>query len=712
MDSGDSPTDRVYVVTNESYIRNTASPRGFSPVDSVSFTILPGAVNIGKVEILTRYTAGSARLTLEITDVNGKRLLRTKASDAAHDGYTVFEFFPVIHLRMAETLEQNLLKLTVSSQTAGGGVLVNRSRRRQGFDVEGGGMVVCRVYTRLDALYMHWLVNNAPTEEELAGQRAAVFARMPKVSVISPLYNTPEPLLREMIQSVTDQTYANWELCLADGSTDGADRRAIAESYGDTRIRYEKLEKNEGISGNSNHAIGMSTGEYIALLDHDDTITSHALYRSVETINRCSDCDFIYSDEDKLSADGKRRFSPFFKPDFSPDMLNAFNYITHFTVIKKSLLDQIGLFQGEYNGAQDYDLFLRATEAARRVCHIDDVLYNWRVIETSTAFSSESKSYTAEAGKAALEASIARRGVGAHAEMGVLPNYYRVAYDIPDPRPLISVMIPNHNEKAALKTCLDSIRRKSSYPNYEILIVENNSTQPALLRYYESLQNDPRVRVIGWHHPFNFSALNNFAASQAKGELLLFMNNDMSVISPDWLEQMAMHALRPEIGEVGAKLLYPDNTLQHGGIVLRIGGIAGHSHKFIDAAEVGAFARMAIVHNVSAVTGACAMMRKSVFERAGGFDERFTVAYNDVDLGLKIGALGLRNLWTPYAQLYHYESRTRGYEDTQDKKKRLAEEAALWLSKWEAAYPSDPYYSRNLTLVYEDHSISPDRVER
>ncbi len=704
MDSGDVPGGRVYIITNESYIRDITHPAGFAAEQSVAFSLVPGALNVARLDILTQNSGGGS-LTLEIFDTQNQSLLEKTVENVANGGYTEIDFLPIIDFA------RQRLRFALTAK-GGAAIMVNRAKNRKSFAVEGGGSIVGRVYTRLDALYVHWLKNNSPTEEELAAQRAHSFPISPKISVVVPLYNTPETLLREMITSVTAQTYTNWELCLADGSTDEFDLLPIVSSFDDARIIYKKLDQNEGISGNTNKAIEMATGEYIALLDHDDTLTPHALYRNVEAINVTPDTDFLYSDEDKVTADGKRRFDPFFKPDFSPDMLNSFNYITHFTVIERSLLCSVGLLNSEYNGAQDYDLFLRATEKAKRITHIPDVLYNWRIIETSTAYSADSKSYTVAAGKAALEAALTRRGVKARVALGALPNYYDIVYDIPQPEPLVSIIIPNHNERATLKKCIDSIFDKTDYPNYEIVIVENNSTDKALFSYYETLSADPRIKIVTWNHPFNFAALNNYAAKQAGGDILLFMNNDMSVINADWLTRMVMHAVRPEIGCVGAKLFYPDDTVQHGGIVLRIGGIAGHSHKFSAAEEPGAFARLTLVHNVSAVTGACVMLRRNVFEEAGGFDEQFTVAYNDVDFGLKVRELGYYNLWTPHARLYHYESKTRGYEDTPEKLARLEREASLWRAKWEAKYAVDPFYNRNLTHNFEDYSIDPNKITR
>lgn len=704
---------RTHIITNESYLRNLQKLAAFECAPDVSFTILPRSTNISRVEIATRKLRDGAILHMEIADAAGNVYLRTSTTDVANSGYTCFEdFLPVLEAVLPDSYQPREMTIRVWCEDGSCGVLVDRAHKKAGFTVAGGGRVVCRVYARPDAMYVHWMAHNTPTAEELAAQRAHVFAKPVKFSIVTPLYNTPERLFRDLLDSVVAQTYANWEFCLADGSTEQNRLQEIIAEYGDPRILYKKLETNEGISGNTNHGIEMATGDYIALLDHDDTIAPHALFTYAKMINADADTELLYCDEDKLTDDGTRRLDPFFKPDFAPDNLLAGNYITHFLCIKKTLLDEVGWLDSTYNGAQDFDLTLRATEKAKKVGHADDILYHWRLAPTSTAFSSGTKSYTIEAGRTAVQAALDRRGLHAHAENNLLPNYYNVVYDIPQPQPKVSIIIPNHNERETLKTCLDSITKKTTYANYEIVIVENNSTDADLAQYYDTLRTDPHIKIAEWHHPFNYAALNNYAATQATGDLLLFLNNDTSVITPDWLEQLAMHAGRPEVGCVGAKLLYPDNTNQHAGIVLRLGGVAGHAQMGVHADDVGAFAYMIVVHDVSAVTGACLMVRKEVFDRVGGFDERFTVALNDVDFCLRVRELGLYNIFTPFARLYHYESKTRGYEDTPEKLERFNRERALWLSVWAEKYPVDPFYNRNLTLVFSDRSVAPGRVDR
>ena len=388
----------------------------------------------------------------------------------------------------------------------------------------------------------------------------------------------------------------------------------------------------------------------------------------------------------------------------------AFNYITHFSVIRKSLLEEIGPLDSRFDGAQDYDLILRATEKARQVAHVPDILYHWRVTSQSTAMNWKAKAYTIEAGQRAIEEALTRRGIEAQVLPHRLPNSFTVIYPLPNPAPMVSIIIPSHNETDTLRQCLDSILSKRGLQNYEILVVENNSTDPATFRYYEELRENPRIRILEWNHPFNYASINNWAAEQARGDLLLFLNNDVEVITPDWLEQMASLALQPDVGAVGAKLFYPDHTIQHGGVVIRIGGIAGHSHKGVSCDAPGYFQRMSTVHDLSAVTAACLMTRAGVFREIGGFDEEFVLAFNDVDLCLRIREAGYSILFTPQAELFHYESKTRGYEITQEQQERFGREQRAWLRRWMDKYPGDPFYNPNLTYQREQYQIDGGRT--
>lgn len=695
-----------YILTNEAFLSPDASLAPFHEEYMISFQVAPRGVNIAKFEILTSNPSQNpdARLRLEIFD-NGVRVANVESEYVAHEEYTPF-FFPVI-----SGIAQKPLDFVVTSATTDSGILIDRHRNQSGYEVRGGGRIAARLYLHSEKIgYELWLENNLPGEEELASQRQTVFNSRPKFSIAVPLYNTNETLLREMIDSVRAQTYADWELCLADGSTDSTDRGKIVEGYQDPRIRYRKLEKNEGISGNTNAAIAMAGGDWIAFLDHDDTLAPQALYAYAKCINRSPETDFLYSDEDKMDEKGRKHFDPFFKPDFSPHLLLSNNYITHFTAVRKTVLDEIGPLDSSYDGAQDYDLILRATEKARKVQHVPDILYHWRALSQSTASSPGAKVYTSDAGRRAVEAAMKRRGIDAQVLHHRLPNTYHVVYPVPKPQPLISIIIPSHNEPATLRKCLNSIFSKRGWDNYEVLVVENNSTDSKTFAYYEEIRHNPHVRLLTWNHSFNYASINNWAAEQAKGDLLLFLNNDTEVISPDWLEEMASLALQPDVGAVGAKLYYPDRTIQHGGVVIRIGGIAGHSHKCVPYDVPGYFSRMYMVHDLSAVTAACLMTRRSVFAEVGGFDEEFVLAFNDVDLCLRIREAGYSILFTPLAELFHYESKTRGYEVTPAQRERFIREQRAWLRRWMEKYPGDPFYNPNLTYGHEQYQIDGGRT--
>ena len=557
--------------------------------------------------------------------------------------------------------------------------------------------------------YSRWYQNHKAHEDELAEQRKAVFTYAPLISILIPTFNTPENFLREAIDSVLAQTYTNWELCIADGSTE-ADIWPVLQEYAaaDPRIRVKRLGENLGISGNTNQALAMAQGAYIALFDHDDLLTPDALYEIVRCLNEQEvRPDFIYTDEDKVDAAGKKYFDPNFKPDFSPDMLRSINYICHFTVIEAALLEKAGGgFRPEYDGAQDFDLFLRCTEKARSVAHVTRILYHWRMHEKSTASKPGSKPYTHIAGQKALEQHllrIGRKGRVLDGAQGRVPNLYKVEYDLLD-EPLVSILIPNYNHKRDLEKCLNSIWKKTTYRNYEILIVENNSTQKDIFAYYEELKEKPGVRVVYWKEAFNYSAINNWAAAQAKGDYFVLLNNDIEIISSDWLEQLLMFAQFPEYGAVGAKLYYQDKTVQHGGVIVGIGGVAGHAHKGFEHNAYGYFNRLCMVHDLSAVTAALMMVRRDVFEQVHGLDEEFSVAFNDVDFCLRIREAGYLIVLNPDVEAWHYESKSRGIEDTVEKQERFRGETERFLARWTEDYV-DPYYNVNLTLNGQDFSL-------
>lgn len=557
--------------------------------------------------------------------------------------------------------------------------------------------------------YKRWIAVNEPAGSVLAAQKSQKFKISPKVSIIVPTYNTPKAFLTPMIESVLQQTYANWELCIADGASSKAETRQFLDQLkgSDKRIKIEFLSANDGIAGNTNAALKLATGEFVTFLDHDDTLAPFALFEVVSTINAVPTADFIYSDEDKLSQGGQTRLKPHFKPDWSPDTICSYNYITHLMVIKRTLLDKVGHILNGFEGSQDFDLVLRATEKAKQIVHIPKVLYHWREHAGSTSSNTKSKSYAAYSTKKAVAAHLNRVKLAGRVVDGPFFGSARVLYNLPTPAPLVSIIIPTKDQAELLKSCVDSIVNNSSYPNYEIVLADTGSTEPATTALYAELKKNPKIKLIDWDvKPFNYSAVNNFAAKHAKGSQLLFLNNDIEVISSDWIEAMLEFAARSDVGAVGTKLLYPDATIQHAGVILGIGGVAGHSHKYYPGSSVGYFGRLVVPQNLSAVTAACVMIPKSVFEAVDGFDEGYPIAFNDIDLCLKIRSKGKAIIWTPHAQLYHYESKTRGYEDTPEKKARFAREIKRFQAKWgEVLKKGDPFYNPNLSLTREDFSL-------
>lgn len=541
-----------------------------------------------------------------------------------------------------------------------------------------------------------------------AQEENAQFPKNIKFSVLVPLYNTPESFLKAMIESVQAQTYKNWELCLADGS----DREhsfvgEICKKYadGDKRIKYEKLEKNLGISENTNACIRMATGEYIALFDHDDLLHPSALYEVMRAICEHG-TDFIYTDENTFSEEPRDAYNPHFKPDFSPDTLRSYNYICHLSVFSRELLDSVGYFRSEYDGSQDYDLILRLTEKAKKVFHIRKILYYWRAHKNSVAQDVAAKPYTVTAAKKALAAHLERCGLKGEVLDSSVPTTYHIKYEI-DGNPLISVIIPNKDHTDDLDICLKSLYEKSSYKNFEVIIVENNSTEKETFEYYETLtQKHGNIKIVTWKGNFNYSAINNFGVNYAKGEYILLLNNDVEIINGSCLEEMLMFAQRKDVGAVGAKLYYSDDTVQHAGVILGLGGTAGHAHKHFGRSHPGYMARASIAQNLTACTAACLMMRRDVFDEVGGLDESFEVAFNDVDLCMKIREKGYLVVFTPYAELYHYESKSRGNDSTPEKLERFRGEIDRFKEKWQKQLDDgDPYYNPNLTLTRDDFSL-------
>lgn len=550
--------------------------------------------------------------------------------------------------------------------------------------------------------YAEWYGLTKPTEEELEAQRGTQFPVMPRFSIVIPVYKTPEKYLREMIDSILDQTYLNWELCIADGSPKGQDVSRVLKRYAerDKRIKYKVLGENLGIADNTNAALEMATGDFIVLADHDDTVPSHALYECAKTINENPGCEVIYSDEDKLDMDGGALFDPHFKPDFNQDLLTSVNYICHLFVVKRSLFEKVGGFRQEFDGAQDYDFILRCTEAAGKICHIPKILYHWRCHQDSTASNPASKLYAFEAGSRAVMAHYERVGIQAEkVEKGVDYGIYHTTFKIQG-NPMVSVIIPNKDHHKDLDLCMRSIIDRATYKNLEFVVVENNSADPQTFEYYDKIQKEfPFVHVVKWEREFNYSAINNFGETFAKGEYLLFLNNDTEIIEPSCIEEMLGFCQREDVGITGARLLYQDDTIQHAGVVVGFGGIAGHTFIGLHKAENSYFHRAMCAQDYSAVTAACMMTKKSVFEQAGGFSEELAVAFNDIDYCMKVRALGKLVVYNPYAVLYHYESKSRGLEDTPEKVARFNREIAIFAKKWpEILEKGDPYYNPNLTL--------------
>ena len=594
----------------------------------------------------------------------------------------------------------NLMK-KVSPYNIKKGILYLRHYGPKGFWIK-----LTERFQKSEIDYKEWLEKNMPARQELDRQEKHKFKYAPKISILVPVYNTPETFLRQMIESVQKQTYGNWELCIANANPANEQVKVILKEYtaNDARVKVTDVPENEGIAQNTNKALEIADGTFIGLLDHDDVLAENALYEVVKELNKAVDTDVIYTDEDKVSTAMDEYFSPNFKPDFNLDMLRSNNYFCHFFVAKKELIETVGGFRGEYNGAQDYDLFLRCIEKAERIAHIPKILYHWRVHQESTADNPLSKMYAYDAGQKAIEQHLKRCGVTAEVSKTENLGFYRVKYQ-QEGSPLVSILIPNKDQKDTLDQCLKSIEARTDYENYEIIIIENNSTEQEKFEYYKQIKN-PKIRVIEWKDEFNYSAINNFGVRHAKGEYLLFLNNDIEVINSDWLGEMLSNCQREEVGAVGAKLYYPDNTVQHAGVIVGIGGVAGSVFVGLKRGYTGYMHRASIQQNLSAVTAACMMVKKSVFEEVGGFEEELKVAFNDIDFCLKIREKGHLIVYDPYVELYHYESKTRGAEDTTEKIRRFQSEIEYMRSHWSSILKNgDPAYNPNLSLKKWDYSL-------
>lgn len=590
-----------------------------------------------------------------------------------------------------------LIKQTISNIKQNG--LKDTLKKIKSYDLKSHG--------NNEQAYQNWIRNYEPNEEKLQKQRETKFENMPKISVVVPLYNTQEIYFEPLIDHMIKQTYENWELCLADGSPE-QNLHITKLAQKDKRIIYKYLGENLGIAGNTNAAIELATGEYIGLLDHDDLLADFALYEVVQTINKHPEVEFIYSDEDKISDEREGRFDPHFKPDFAIDTLRSLNYICHFSVIKTELIKKLGGFRSGFDGAQDYDLILRIAENTKNIIHIPQILYHWRVHTGSTAaaVTGEAKPYAYVAGKKAIESHLQRIGLSGKVEHGETLGTYKITYDVKQ-QPKISILIPNKDHVKDLKTCIQSILKLTTYNNYEILIIENNSTQKDTFEYYKELQKAENIRVLEYpEQGFNYSKIINYGVQKAEGEYILQLNNDTELLTPDWLEQFLGYAQREDVGAVGAKLYYPDNTIQHAGIIVGTKGTAGHILRNMPKHKKAYLSRESYVQNFTAVTGACLFTRKSIYEEVGYMDEKFQVALNDIDFCLKIREKGYWIVWNPYIELKHFESKSRGYENTEEKQARYQNEINLYHQKWpEILKNGDPFFNINFDINTEEYKI-------
>lgn len=548
--------------------------------------------------------------------------------------------------------------------------------------------------------YKIWMEKNEPKAGELEFQKNFKFEYKPQISIVVPMYNTDETFFEELVESLEKQTYSNWELCLVDGSEEKNEN--LKKYYeGKENIKYKFLNSNKGISENTNEAIKLATGDFIGFLDHDDILSQDCLYEVVKIINKIKNVDFIYSDEDKIDEQGER-FEPYFKPDFSPETLECNNYITHFVVVKKDLLKKVGNLNSKFNGAQDFDFVLRATEKANKVCHISKVLYHWRVHKSSTANVADAKPYAYEAGIKVIEEHLKRTNKKGIVEFGQdVPGIYKIKFDIKG-SPKVSILIPNKDNVNLLKNCIESILNLTTYTNYEINIIENNSIQDETFEYYSKISQNSKIKILDYNtdKEFNYSSLINFGVQNSDGDFILQLNNDTKLLTKDWLELFIGYAQNKEIGAIGARLYYEDKSIQHAGIAIGLSGIAGNLLVNLPYGKHAYFGREAATRNVSAVTGACLFCRRELYEEVCFMDEiNFKVAFNDVDFCLKILEKGYRNVYVPYIELIHYESKSRGYEYTKEQQERFNKECNNFKEKWKKVIEKgDPYYSKNFSL--------------
>ena len=566
--------------------------------------------------------------------------------------------------------------------------------------------------------YDTWLRIMRVSRQELFEQRKTKFSYAPKFSVVVPLYHTPAKFLKDLVRSMMYQSYANWELCLVNASPEDVHLTSLLENWAmrDKRIRVIRLEKNLGIAQNTNAGIAASTGEFIAFLDHDDFLEPDALFCYADALNKDKTIDVFYSDEDKTDEYAAHYFYPHFKSDFNIDLLHANNYMCHFLAVRKSLVDTVGGLNEKFDGAQDYDFVLRLTENTKKIYHCPRILYHWRCSNQSTAANQGNKMYAIHAGKAALNAHYKRIGWNARAQEGAVDGWYQTKFTLKE-EPLVSILIPNKDHTDDLDVCLNSFFERADYQNYEFIIIENNSVLPETFAYYEKIEKEhDNVKVVYWEAGFNYSAINNFGFKFAKGDYIMLLNNDVELITPDIFQSMLGFCMRPEVGIVGAKLLYNDHTVQHAGVLVGAGGLADHVFKGIHEDDPGYMGRAISSQDVSAVTAACLLVKRSVYEEVGGLEEEFQVAFNDVDFCLKVRKAGYLIVYDADVKLFHYESKSRGMEDTTDRFIRFGNEMMLLNSKWDILSTFvDPYYNPNFSYLeyYKiNHTIKEARKKQ
>ena len=566
--------------------------------------------------------------------------------------------------------------------------------------------------------YDTWLRIMRVSRQELFAQRKTKFSYAPKFSVVVPLYHTPAKFLKDLVRSMMYQSYANWELCLVNASPEDVHLTSLLENWAmrDKRIRVIRLEKNLGIAQNTNAGIAASTGEFIAFLDHDDFLEPDALFCYADALNKDKTIDVFYSDEDKTDEYAAHYFYPHFKSDFNIDLLHANNYMCHFLAVRKSLVDTVGGLNEKFDGAQDYDFVLRLTEHTKKIYHCQRILYHWRCSNQSTAANQGNKMYAIHAGKAALNAHYKRLGWNARAQEGAVDGWYQTKFTLKE-EPLVSILIPNKDHTDDLDVCLNSFFERADYQNYEFIIIENNSVLPETFAYYEKIEKEhDNVKVVYWEAGFNYSAINNFGFKFAKGDYIMLLNNDVELITPDIFQSMLGFCMRPEVGIVGAKLLYNDHTVQHAGVLVGAGGLADHVFKGIHEDDPGYMGRAISSQDVSAVTAACLLVKRSVYEEVGGLEDEFQVAFNDVDFCLKVRKAGYLIVYDADVKLFHYESKSRGMEDTTERFIRFGNEMMLLNSKWDILSTFvDPYYNPNLSYLeyYKiNHTIKEARKQQ